>query len=403
MSPANRNDAVLTARQRELLSDLIDKCCASNITPAEAKQLDELLEGSSEARALYLDCLAVEAELHAGHAVAKHGGSLGQVPPPMGNGGLPTGRVGDLVTPRAAYDRLPRTRGSLLGWLTVAASLATVAMGSSWLTAQWLDRQPAQSIVATGDDAEAGQRNAVGQKVAEITATRNCRWRNASVGCGDQVCAGERLDLLQGVAELLFDSGVTVLLEGPATLEVGVDGSLAMLSGRLCVDSPEDAASLQIRAGRMLVAQSGASCGVLSDAVGGGEVHVFRGEVQATVFDDGGQQLHKCSLTVGSGGRLKPAARSFTPIRAHGDLFVRSLSPATGPQDGLYAFESFEYAAGPLSAQTAGLVGPDHGRRSNRCPVPPAPRPTMWPPSRLTGRACRRSVHTSDSQAKATV
>lgn len=351
----NDSPQPMTSRQSQDFTELLDKFCAQELTEPEALRFDALLAEYPEARAVYLDCMAVEAELHAGHAVARQPGV-------------------DRMAPASQHSGAAATRRTWSSWLAIAASLIGVAFLSSWSTALWIgDKQvasedaagnPADTPLASsykadlsGDPSDALGRG-VGQAtpaIAEITATRNCRWRGAAVGCGDKVHPGQRLDLLQGVAELLFDSGVAVLLEGPAKLDVDADGSLSMRSGRLCVDSPEEAESLQIRAGRMVLAQSGAACGVLSDAVGGGEVHVFRGNVHAVVLDDGGQHLQACSLAGGAGGRLKPAAREFTPIQAHGDLFVRSLSPSTGPQDGLYAVESFQYPAGPISAQNGGF------------------------------------------------
>ncbi|MEM6798676.1 MAG: hypothetical protein AAF589_04110 [Planctomycetota bacterium] len=334
---------------------LIEQCCLSQLTEPQGRRLDELLGAHAWARAAYLDSMAVEAELHASHAVAHQ--SAESSADDFSAASFSAANEDALLSSLSALPSGGESRRSrrVLSWLAIAASLLGVATASSWTTANLLrgDARAAVANSALGASDKAIDSNAF--TIAEITATRNCRWRDATVGCGDEVYAGQRLDLLQGVAELLFPSGVTVLLEGPATLDFDEEGSLSMLSGRLCVDSPDDAESLQIKAGRMVLAQRGAACGVLTDNVGGGEVHVFRGEVQAMVLDAGGQRLQTCSLVGGAGGRLKPAARSFTPIQAHGDLFVRSLSPSTGPQDGLYAVETFEYPAGPLSEQNGGF------------------------------------------------
>ena len=42
-------------------------------------------------------------------------------------------------------------------------------------------------------------------------------------------------------------------------------------------------------------------------------------------------------------------------IPARDDAFVRSLSVASGPHDGLYAYEDFNYPEGPLSEQNGGF------------------------------------------------
>ncbi|MEM6328704.1 MAG: hypothetical protein AAF790_00490, partial [Planctomycetota bacterium] len=373
------------AGDAEALATLLDRCCGPRfgsdppLAPAEAARLNELLATHAWARARYLDCMAVEAELHAGHAtstVAEAGPQADAVESPGAavGGGLDDALLGELMPQgrglpsHAAGSAGARATRRSSRPLALAASLLGVAVASSLLTASLLrptNRAEAAQTLPNGTEASgsvaainasAGPEVGVGHEaIAEITATRNCRWRDASVGCGDTVHAGQRLDLLQGVAQLLFTSGVTVLLEGPATIEFDGAGGMSMLAGRLCVDSPEDADSLQIKAGRMMLAQRGASVGVLADDAGGGEVHVFRGEVRATVLSNTGQPLQRCSWSGGAGGRLRPAAKAFTPIRAHDDLFVRTLLPGAGPQDGLYAVESFDYPAGPISAQNGGF------------------------------------------------
>ncbi len=341
-----------TAAQREELRGLLERCSVGKLTRQDAERLDRTLGAYAWARIAYLDTMAIEAELHASHAITRQASSGGAIT------SLDVSTHDSLLDPvDQEIGPYEGKRRKYVSWASIAASLLGVAIASSWMTAKIVESSGANNVAQGPNTVANGRDDSVvssAATVAEITATRNCRWKGATVGCGDEVKLGQRLDLLQGVAELLFPSGVTVLLEGPATLDFNRDGSLAMLSGRLCVDSPEDADSLRIKAGRMVLAQSGASCGVLADNIGGGEVHVFRGEVHAVVLDRGGQQLQRCSFSGGAGGRLMPAARLLTPIAAHGDLFVRSLTPSTGLQDGLIAVESFDYPEGPLSEQNGG-------------------------------------------------
>src|SRR5207248_2434357 len=60
------------------------------------------------------------------------------------------------------------------------------------------------------------------ERVAQITASKGCQWAgtNVSARAGEHLRKGQRLDLLRGYAEVTFDSGAQVVLEGPVAFEV---------------------------------------------------------------------------------------------------------------------------------------------------------------------------------------
>ena len=94
---------------------------------------------------------------------------------------------------------------------------------------------------------------------------------------------------------------------------------------------------------------------MLAERDGQTEVHVFRGQVMAHLLDDKGQQVKTVELNTSEAARITPASSMVARIQARDDEFVRSLSVASGPHDGLYAYESFAYPAGPLSEQNGGF------------------------------------------------
>lgn len=307
------------------LRELLDTLSLGDIAPPEAHRINELLSNDPAARAFYLDTMTVEAELHAVHA---------------------------FQAARPQAEPAPRKSGGLLGgravgfWLTIACSITGAALLSSVLTASYFSGDAAQ-IASASDDAVPA--------LGSIIATRNCRWGGQQRACGDAVRTGQQLDLQHGVAEIEFDSGATLLLEGPAQLQVEHDGGLLLRRGRLAVHSAVDLASLPIRAGRIRIIEQNASYGLIAEASGREEVHVFQGSVLAVLTGASGQRVQTCRLSGGNGGRLESESDELTPIPAYSDLFVRSLSPGAGPRDGLYAIETFEYADGPLSEKNGGF------------------------------------------------
>ena len=56
--------------------------------------------------------------------------------------------------------------------------------------------------------------------VARLTHVADCRWKDQELAPGSRLNSGQSLHLLSGVAELNFDRGVRVTLQGPALLEI---------------------------------------------------------------------------------------------------------------------------------------------------------------------------------------
>src|SRR3954468_10888035 len=105
----------------------------------------------------------------------------------------------------------------------------------------------------------------------------------------------------------------------------------------------------------MNVVDLGTEFGMMADAEGTTEVHVFNGLVKAQLLDERGNQLRTMELNTAEAARIEPTASVVARIPARDDEFVRTLSVAAGPHDGLYAYESFNYPAGPLDEQNGGF------------------------------------------------
>ena len=118
---------------------------------------------------------------------------------------------------------------------------------------------------------------------------------------------------------------------------------------------PERARGFEVSTAGLNVVDLGTEFGMLAERDGQTEVHVFRGQVMAHLLDDKGQQVKTVELNTSEAARITPASSMVARIQARDDEFVRSVSVASGPHDGLYAYESFTYPAGPLSEQNGGF------------------------------------------------
>jgi FecR protein len=326
---------MIGAYRNDELRRLVGAMCDGVITAEDTGQLDALLTKNNEARRFYNNYMFLHAELYSQHAAV-----------PIADLGL---RIADSNAPN------PKSKiqnPKYARWLAVAAAIIGVAAVSSWMTYAVthgrLTRSPEVAQVPTGD-AKAD--------VARITATRNCMWGETAknLGFGSRLASGERLDLSNGLVEITFNDGAVVVLEGPASFDVDSPGRAQLHEGRLTAVVPERAHGFQVATARMNVVDLGTEFGLMAEAEGTAEVHVFNGLVKAQLLDERGNQVRTMELNTSQAARIEPTAAVVARIPARDDEFVRTLSVAAGPHDGLYAYDGFNYPAGPLDEQNGGF------------------------------------------------
>ena len=240
------------------------------------------------------------------------------------------------------------------GWFWAAISLALIGVAVSaglltYLTMGALPGRPAGVLAGAGE--------ADGVPVARVTGTQNCLWENTPgvIGYGSQLIAGQQLTLLEGLAEVTFGDGATVLLEGPARFVVEDRHEVDLKRGRLAAVVPKRSRGFRVVTRSLEVYDAGTEFGLLARESGAAEVHVFSGPLKADLLDSRGNTRHRVELNASEAIRVSPVSTSVVEFPADETAFVRSLIPKSGPQDGLLAYEGFDYPAGPLSAQNGGF------------------------------------------------
>jgi hypothetical protein len=330
----------MASELHEELDRLLGGLCDGTLTADGYRRLDGFVQSDDDARRFYNNYMFMHAALYSQHATVEHvaqtsGQSLDSVSL-LGEPSHPTFRGG--------------ARPRWYSLLAIAAALVGVAAVSSWGTYMAIRvAQSAPSLAnAEVDDS---------LPVAKITATRNCRWQlpTQGVGFGSELHAGQRLELATGLVEITFKDGATVVLEGPATLDVRDHGRAQLHEGRLAAIVPEDARGFEVGTSRLNVADIGTEFGLMIESEGATELHVFNGLVKAQLLDERGQQVRTVELTTAQAARIQPLTAMIAPIPARGEEFVRALAVTSGPHDGLYAYDGFDYPAGTLSEQNGGF------------------------------------------------
>ena len=164
-------------------------------------------------------------------------------------------------------------------WLGFLAAAACVVFGV-WIFSQR----------ATRDTTTAGLQP--DEYVARITGSKQCQWANGdpSARPGNFLRKGQRLELAQGYAEITFDSGAQVVLEGPASLDVNSAWDATLLRGTLKASVPTEAMGFRISNPAVEVVDLGTEFTMVADASGGAEVFVLKGKVEASAREAADQR-----------------------------------------------------------------------------------------------------------------
>src|SRR5262249_43977123 len=115
--------------------------------------------------------------------------------------------------------------------------------------------------------------------IAWLVNAQNCQW-SEKAPAGD-MRVGTELKLERGLAEIRFQCGARVVLEGPASLELLSGESARLRQGKLTARAPETAAGFAILFPQGKVTDLGTEFGMSVAEDGAANVYVFEGKVEA--------------------------------------------------------------------------------------------------------------------------
>ncbi len=213
------------------------------LTDLQRARLAELLRGSEAARRYYVRALGQSASLH------RYAAEMHSEAPDRPRGGR-------VVWWRPAW--------------VLAAAAACLAVFLWW-------KGP-----AAGGGQVADAQPAV-QFVARVTGAKEARWSRGSVAVtpGAQIRRGEQIELISGVAELTFDSGARIVLEGAASLGVNSAWGATLRRGTLRASVPPEAIGFRVSNPAVEVIDLGTEFTMIADGKGAADVLVLKGEVEA--------------------------------------------------------------------------------------------------------------------------
>lgn len=165
-------------------------------------------------------------------------------------------------------------------WMLVVAALVICVQAGRLIQLEWIERPGSSPEQVVKTDLRDATKEATAQGVALVTRLVDVEWgeNQTPLEVGDALSPG-RLALASGYAQVEFFCGATVIIEGPAELELQSPLLARVRSGRLRAQVPPAARGFSLEVDDMKVVDLGTEFG-LSVSDEGASVQVFDGEVE---------------------------------------------------------------------------------------------------------------------------
>ena len=246
--------------------ELIRRCLDGESTEEEFAQLEDLIRSDADFRKDYLRYLNVDSAL--------------AVLPKETNGA--TDDVGrealqNRQTARQIFraDNAGRFRStSMMGWIAATATLLMFAVLGYWAIQDTNDQSndPSSNLLADRDVDDTGV--AVLTRVAGLQGTATTQWR-----VGQTISPGS-MAWDAGLLQLEFYGGASIVVEGPAEIELVDESRVVCRAGKIRAHVPEPARGFAVLTPSFELVDLGTEFGLSVEGDGKAEVHVFDGKVE---------------------------------------------------------------------------------------------------------------------------
>jgi hypothetical protein len=258
--------------------ELVDLYCSGLIYDDGFHRLEAMLLESEDARRHFVDYFHHHTEIQfAVRAGRAADAVLNQI-------ALPREQL--MKTQRAGRRWLPGVRARW--WVGVAAGallmLTVIAASRPGIRINSLRRGTATFVASSPAN------------VAWLVNAQDCRWAGQDLKPGRDMQPGKVLRLERGLAEIEFEQGARVILQGPAGLELISASSVKLHYGTMTARVPAPARGFMVLTLGGKVVDLGTEFGLSVDDGGTTTVRVFKGEVEA--FPLVGDPVRRRGVTV---------------------------------------------------------------------------------------------------------
>jgi Concanavalin A-like lectin/glucanases superfamily len=145
---------------------------------------------------------------------------------------------------------------------------------------------------------------------AQVTGGAGVVWAGDETGIGSFV-SQNKIQLRSGIIEIQFTNGASMILEGPAEIDLLSPLKTELSFGRLSATVPPSAHGFSVHAGGVEVVDLGTVFGINKPPAGPVEVHVFTGKVEVT------PDISKKTVELAEGKAMRLEMNSITPLPAN--------------------------------------------------------------------------------------
>ncbi|MGD9635422.1 MAG: NPCBM/NEW2 domain-containing protein [Pirellulales bacterium] len=223
-------------------------------------------------------------------------------------------------TKMMSFGRLMEAAQHRLAW-TAAAVMLLVAFALASRAPQ-RDETVLPKVAA----AEEAARAAAPVAVANLRGTVGARWAGARLELpeGEAFTARQRIELVEGLAEVCFGGGSRVVLQGPAIVEIQSENSIGVSVGRIAAVVPHEAGEFKVQTAAADLSGDGNEYGAEVDVDGSLVTQVYLGEVSVDVHR--GAKTPALQLSLGQGAQVDATSGRTTLLPQPNELhFVRYL------------------------------------------------------------------------------
>lgn len=284
--------------------ELIRRCLDGEATEAEFAQLEELLRDDSAFRREYLRYLNVDSALNA-------------LPRNLNPSAEFFGQTQSQPAQLTAGNWL-NSRG-LAGWLGVSAALLLLGM----LAYQTINPGNRATLPSQAAPNAAEQQDINDPGVAVLTRVAGLMGKTTDDWRVGQTIPPGSMAWDAGLVQLEFYCGATVVVEGPAELEILDESRVVCRLGRLRAHVPEPARGFAILAPSFELVDLGTEFGLNVPKEGVAEVHVFDGKVELYDSESNRSMASRRELNAGNAMTIDRDGTSL-PTKVRESDFVTS-------------------------------------------------------------------------------
>jgi ferric-dicitrate binding protein FerR (iron transport regulator) len=300
------------------LNELCNALVDGVITDTQRARLEHWLATSDEARRFYVRAMALSASLidYAGEMQSE--------------------------APDAPLEEARIVRPAAWWW-----TLGSLAAAAAIVLAFWLggagQRKDADEIASATQDGE--------ESIARLSGAKESRWSGTALQPGEELHRGQQIELASGFAEITFDCGAQVTLEGPASLDLHSAWDAVLRRGTLKASVPAEAIGFRVSNASVNVVDLGTEFSMVADENGATEVFVLKGAVEAASRDASGNEGRPVVLREKQARRFARAGASEVRDReAKLAKFMRKVALERSALAANYVHWSFDETTGSLAA-----------------------------------------------------